>query len=732
MRPSLNFLTLLAGVVATTSCAYAAEESTQLPDVVVTANHTPEHVQDVAASVTGITDGDIERAGLTSVKGASALAPNINVIEFTARAISNPQFRGVGGSPTNPGVTTYIDGVPQLNADTSSIEFLDLGRIEFVRGSQGTLYGRNTLGGVINLISREPTAEWSAFGNQTVGDYAQRDFRGGVSGPLAADWAGSLAAGYSSRDGYSVNDATGHDLDRRNVELGKAQLAYHPNDQWQARLIAYVEDAHDGDFALGDLAQLRANPHHVSHNFEGFTDRRINGQTLRVDYTSSVFHFESISGRVGYTAFETTDLDTNDKDNLTRRNHRIGDQLTQEFRFSSPQSLPLWGDINLNWQAGLFGFMQGNDQDVVNFIPVDYLIQNANSFTALPFPLPPAALVALAAAVATSNPEPAQDRATASLNDRGLGGFAEGKFSLDQWSLTLGLRYDYEHKQADIFSETVLIQSGRETPLSGPTAVNSRRAFHDISPRAILAYAPDESLKLYASAAKGYRAGGFNPQSPAGKESYNEEHSLNLELGAKGRWLDGRLTANLALFQIQIDDLQLNVPIPNGAGRFYIDNTGKATNRGAELELTAKPLENLTLFSSLGFLDARFGDGSQAMGADVSGKRIPFGDRLTLLTGGHYDWRLSDVINLGLRAEYQRAGDYFYEAQNQQGQDAYGLVNLRAGLSGSGWRIEGGVRNAFNQDTIPLAIPYTGIAPSGYVGESGAPRTFAFLIGFDL
>lgn len=715
-----------------TALAYAADESTQLPEIIVTANHSAEHVQDVAGSVTGLASSDIERAGSTSVKEAGAAAPNINLIEFTARSVSNPQFRGVGGSPTNPGVTTYIDGVPQLSGDTSSIEFLDLERIEFVRGAQGTLYGRNSLGGVISLISREPASEWTAFGEQTFGDFSRRDLRGGVSGPLGAGWAGALAAGYSARDGYSVNDVTGHDLDRRSAGFGKAQIAFRPQGPWQVRLITYVEDAHDGDFALQDLAELRANPHHVRRNFEGFTEREINSQALRVSYSVSTLRFESISGRVGYTAFETTDLDANDQDNLTRRNHRVGEQLTQEFRWLSPEAVLLGHDITLRWQTGLFGFTQGNDQNVVNVIPVDYLLKNANSFFSLPVSVPQPVLDFLGQVAATTNPEPAQDRTNASLNDKGIGGYAEGVFSRQNWALTLGLRYDCEIKRADINSGTVLPLSGVEVPISSSSPVNSRRAFSDISPRVILSYAPDASLRLYFSAAQGYRAGGFNPQSPAGKEAYNEERSLNLELGAKGRWLEGRLAANLALFQIQLDDLQLNVPIPGGAGRFYIDNTGKAVNRGVELEITAKPISNLTLFSSLGLLDARFGSDSQSMGSDVSGNRIPFGDRLTLLAGAQYYWHLSDDVSLGLRAEYQRAGDYFYEAQNLEAQSAYDLVNLRAGLSSAHWRIEAGVRNAFNQDYIPLAIPYTGIAPSGYVGESGAPRTIAVLIGFDL
>ena len=735
----MGILAALAGAALLVPPAQAADESTQLPEILVTANHAPESIRDVAGSVTALSGVDLERSGATSVKEAGTIAPNVNLVEFTARAISNPQFRGVGGSPTNPGVTTYIDGIPQLSGDTSSMEFLDLDRIEFVRGSQGTLYGRNSLGGVINVISREPTSEWTAFGEQTLGGYERRELRGGVSGPLHADWAGSLAAGYTGRDGYSVNDVTGHDLDSRSAGFGKAQLVFRPQGPWQAKLIAAVEDAHDGDFALQDLAQLRANPHHVRHNFEGFTQRRINSQTLRVSYLAPELRFESISGRAGYTAFETTDLDANDRESLTRRNHRIGEQLTQEFRWLSPEAIALGKHMTLRWQTGLFGFVQSNDQDVVNVIPVDYLIRNANSFFSLPASVPQPVLDLLGQVAATTNPQPAQDRTNASLRDKGIGGYAEGVLGYQSWAITLGFRYDREFKRADIASGTVLPLAGMEVPVSSSAPLDSRRSYQDISPRAILSYAVDEDMRLYFSAARGYRAGGFNPQSPAGKESYNEERSLNLELGAKGRWLDGRLAANVALFQIQLDDLQLNQPIPGGAGRFYIDNSGKAQNRGIELEVTAKPIAELTLFSSLGLLDARFGSGSQAMSSDasgtrieVSGKRIPFGDRLTLLTGVQYYWRLSDEISLGLRGEYQRAGDYFYEAQNLEAQSAYDLVNLRVGLSGAHWRVDAGVRNAFNQDYIPLAIPYTGIAPSGYVGESGAPRTIAVLMGFDL
>src|SRR5205823_4114154 len=160
--------------------------------------------------------------------------PNIYFNEFTARKLSNPRFRGIGSSPNNPGVTNYIDGVPQLNANTSSIELLDVDQIEFVRGPQSALYGRNALGGVINIISGRPSLRsWTGGVAGPYGNFNGGELRATASGPLKTDTlAIGVGLGYSGRDGFTKNDVTGHDLDSRSAVFGKGQVLWLPAPRW--------------------------------------------------------------------------------------------------------------------------------------------------------------------------------------------------------------------------------------------------------------------------------------------------------------------------------------------------------------------------------------------------------------------------------------------------------------------------------------------------------------------
>src|SRR5687767_13803018 len=153
---------LLVLLASSASFAQSTPPSVTLPTVVVTAEKEPADVKDVPASVTAVTAATIADAGLRSVTDAAIFAPNTVFTEFTARKVSNARFRGIGSSPGNPAITTYLDGVPQLNSNSSNIELLDVGQIEFVRGPQSPLFGRNTLGGIVNVTTARPSlSEWS-------------------------------------------------------------------------------------------------------------------------------------------------------------------------------------------------------------------------------------------------------------------------------------------------------------------------------------------------------------------------------------------------------------------------------------------------------------------------------------------------------------------------------------------------------------------------------------------
>ena len=234
----------------------------QLPTLTVTAQKEAEDVQVAPVGVTVVPKSLIDDANIRFVSDAGDYAPNVFFNEFSARKLSNARFRGVGSSPSNPGVTTYIDGVPQLNANSSSIELTDVDQIEFVRGPQSALFGRNTLGGLINITSARPSLQgWHGAVSGPFGNFSAVDVRGSVSGPIVADkLAVGFSLGHGSRDGYTVNDVTGNDLDSRSALFSKTQLLWTPASSWEARAIITTERARDGDYALNDLDASAREP----------------------------------------------------------------------------------------------------------------------------------------------------------------------------------------------------------------------------------------------------------------------------------------------------------------------------------------------------------------------------------------------------------------------------------------------------------------------------------------
>src|SRR4030095_1892574 len=227
-------------------------------------------------------------------------SPNTYFTEFTARKLSNPRIRGIGAGPANPGVVTYIDGVPQFNANTSSLDFVDIGEVEFVRGPQSTLFGRNALGGLINITSTRPSlTKWRGNVSVPFGSDQLFENRASVSGPLIENKLGaSVGVVFSKRDGFTTNTLTGNDIDSREAFSAKGQLLWMPGHSWETRLIVSGERARDGDYALNDLAAVRATPFEVQRDFEGFTHR---------DLWSTAFTARHERGRFAFTS--TTDVD---------------------------------------------------------------------------------------------------------------------------------------------------------------------------------------------------------------------------------------------------------------------------------------------------------------------------------------------------------------------------------------------------------------------------------------
>ena len=702
----LNFLStavLLLLVVPTV--AFAQTTPPQGPvrttgtTVTVIAQKEPADPATLPVSVTAVPEDLLRSAGVTFISDAAMFSPNTHFTEFTARKLSNPRIRGVGASPANPGVMTYIDGVPQLNSNTSSLDFVGVDQVEFVRGPASALFGRNALGGVINIISTLPSmSKWGGEVSVPFGSYAAFDVRANASGPIIKDkLAAGFAGAFSQREGFTTNVFNNSDVDYRDGFSGKGQLLWTPAPNWDARVIVAGERARDGDYALNDLDAVRANPFEVSRDFNGHTDRDIFSTAIIANYRAPKFTITSNTGIVNWKTFDATDLDYSPMPLATRNNEETATQFTEEVRVVPVETFKINESMAVRWQAGGVIYTQGYDQFAQNFIAPFVL----SPFVGFP--------------VTQTSPQ-------AELDDFGMSVYGQGTLAYkSKLDITVGARFDHERRDGNIVTSY-------DPAIAAPTLVDERRVFSDVSPQIAAAYKLDARTIVYGNFSGAFKAGGFNPVAIPGSEVFEEEHATSIEGGIKTNFKDGRFRLTAAAYSISWTDLQLNVPIPGAPGQFYIDNAGDATSRGVEFEITARICDDLDLFGGIGTTHARFDSGAFANGLDVAGNKIPNTPSFTTMFGAQYSHEIKPGHRLYGQLDIATTGAFQYDEANTQGQDAYTLTNLRAGFAFSRYFVEGFVRNMFDTQYVPLAFAYN-FSPSGFIGEPGRPRTWGLNVG---
>jgi iron complex outermembrane receptor protein len=317
----------------------------------------------------------------------------------------------------------------------------------------------------------------------------------------------------------------------------------------------------------------------------------------------------------------------------------------------------------------------------------------------------------------------AQHSPRSALNDKGVGVYGQvtATFS-ENFDLTFGARVDHENKEANL-------RTFFDPAISLENRVIAEKGFSNVSPQVAASYRFAGNNMVYASFGRGYKAGGFNPASPVGSEAYGEEKTSHVESGVKTLLAGGKLSANGSVFYIDWSGLQLNVPNPAVPAQFFIRNIGRATSKGFEAELNARPHPNVDLFATYGFTRARFADNTSSGGVDVSGKKLPSAPDHTFTVGAQLSKDLNKSLLLYGRGEVWVNGGFEYNDANTARQEAYSLTNFRAGLR---WRyafVEGWTKNAFDTRYIPIAFAYGSFAPSGFVGEMGAPRRVGVTMG---
>ncbi|EXJ15626.1 TonB-dependent receptor [Imhoffiella purpurea] len=667
------------------------EDGVSLPTLIVTAEKREQSLQDVPLSVSAIDDLEQEDAGVENVDDMASRVPSL-YISNAATASSFMSLRGIVSQQTPgapAGIGVYVDGVIRmdpLSALMTNVDLLDVERVEVLRGPQGTLWGRNTEAGAINIVTRRPDNEARAKARVTVGDEGYRVGEISANMPLIdQEMFLSLAGVRTLRDGFSTNTVSGKDVDDIDEGMFRGKLRWLPISGLDVQLTVDKAEARDGsyDYSYVSGSDLsNATPRKITSDRDDQREHHDSyGFSLDLSYDMDVARITSITAYRKNKTENFGDTDFSAYDLTGAFSEFEQEQWTQELRLASKE-----GDGRLDWLVGVFLFDTRHDDRLDSTTGTDAPLLGMPEG----YPLS-----------VGSN----------SLQEEGQAVFGSLTYALtDRWSLTGGLRYEHEEKD---FSSSGLLYGA-------PVRFDEDANYSEFLPKLSLSYTWSPDIMAYASLSQGARSGGFNsPLVSATGNTYDNELSTSYELGLKSTWWDRRLRLNAAVFRMDIDDQQIGQTVP-GTAFVITTNAGESRNYGVELEMQAAVTEELVIIANGAYLDTEFKDYvDPSAGADYSGNSAPLAPEYTYLLAAQYNKPIGGLL-LGARMELQGTGRVYFDSANSLSQDPYALLNLRLGLSSDDWSVVLWGKNLTDEDYVRYASAYGADALAVY----GAPRTF--------
>jgi iron complex outermembrane receptor protein len=682
----MNFKGILTAIgVLLSGSVFAQQKDTiktkQLEEVIVTANKREENIIKVNTSITSLSAKKLEDTRTWGLGGLSALVPNYNYQELGVSFQQIQAIRGIQVFSENPAVSTYIDDVNNIDILANGFAFTDIERIEVLRGPQGTLYGRNAMGGVVNIITKKPTNTTKGFAETSFGNLALQRYSIGFKTPFLKDKLFfGLNGLYQTQDGFLKNDVTGtssSDINLNGKTVGGEQNLYgNMYLKWLAtkrfhltlNLKGQQDKSDNSGFMVSQFSDTYAfaNPDKINLARIAQHERTVLNTSLVAKYFADKFNITSISA-LQTIAFGFKDLDFPGIYH-SYYDGNIGELLPPQKVWSQELRINSNSDSKFQYTAGVYAFTQKGYEPTTN------TAYELSDLEAAAYMLPSGTYLIN------------RNRS----NNFGVAGFGELSYLLtNTLKATLGLRYDYEKREATFngFGDAMLY-NGVVTDNNPNT--NASGNYSALTPKFSISYALNELANVYASYTRGFRAGGINASSlPAGvRQTFDPEYSNNYEIGYKSFLLNKKLSIGASAFLIQWKDLQFyNLVAPFTYAR---ENVGNAQSAGLELEISALPLKGLQLDGSFGFnpteykgFDLKrvnFGTGIETTTA-IGGNKLSNAPSHTLFFGAQYEYAINKNVKAVIRGEIRNLGKQYTDIQNQIEQPTYTLLNSRIGLT---------------------------------------------------
>ena len=719
---------LLQIAEAQTTSAPAAV-SDQVEEITVTAQRRSESLQDVPIAVTAITAARLEALGIVSTVNLAEVTPGLSVPADTG--YFQPHIRGVGTSSTGAGVENpvalYVDGVYIANPPSELFSLNNIDRIEVDKGPQGTLFGRNATGGLIQVITRDPQQTAHLNADVSYGNY--RDVVGrvyatdGLTDTLSAD----VAVRYEHQgDGFGHNFFDGSEIGKLPHDLTiRSKFLFEPSSDTQARLTLDYEDRASSLFMTHLSPQYpgtfntpffggpypQGGPFDQNENDSFQSTLQGGGASLQINQNLGAVTLESISAVRKSTYFFAEGLDFTPQPILAAAAHQADQQGSQELQISGNNT------GKLKWTGGLYYFYAkaGFDPFDIDFGPT------------LASPVPDV---------------PVTSRLSDAQLTNSAAGYGQASYEIvENTNLTLGGRYTYERKSVDGLS--TFIVGGfpvSTTPYPAPVSgIPSRITFDNFSYRIALDHKFSSDILGYVSYSTGFKSGGFNLAS-AGNPPYKPEDIKATEVGMKTELFERRLRLNVSAFNYLYDNIQVGQYRNNTE---IVVNGAQAKMYGADVDAQVAVVGGFTLNGGFSYIHARFTQYPDASfinpvgtcvprpggvcTASAAGYNLPDTPTTTFNLGGDYKWTLP-VGSITVNANYFHSSGYFAAPDNVAVQNAYGLTNASLMWSDQSDRVTAGLYGRNLSNTVYAASLSEG--QSGAALSRGLPRTYGVTIGY--
>lgn len=726
--------------------AQAQDADTSAPsginDIVVTAQKRAQNLQEVPIAISAVSSEFLEQRNVTSIEQLGAIAPNVKIERGSSNStVSSVSIRG--STTLNPALTwepavgLYMDGIYMGKAQGGFFDVADIERVEVLRGPQGTLYGRNTLAGAINIIPKKPTGEFGGSAQVSYGNYDYWQARSSIDLPAFGPFAVKLSGQISKRDGFAKltpvgesNDTEAGNLDSKS---GMVQVRFEPTSNLTF------------DYAF-DYSKIDQNPYYTqpysygvggifdpnSPIFSGipYDDYVSKSAQKRGSYNTDVYERSKVMGH-GLTAVLDLGAIGELKSITAHREVDFDDRLDLD---GSP--LPLAQSArDSNYKFFSQELQLAGQNDGFNYVFGLYYSKDKGRV------LNPQRFFFFDPATPTLDSRYGFDTKT-------FAAYGQVDYEVtDRLTLTGGLRYTHENKGITRYiaeAGTVIL----DVPKNDPRVPNAK--YNNVTPTFVVGYKATDDVNVYAKYAKGFKSGGFNGETLVLAElqqPYKAETVDSFEVGLKSRLLDNRLQLNLAAFWDEKKDMQISVFTGRTATESFVLNAGKARIRGIELEAVAQPSDDLTITGSFALLDSKYKEFIENGIDEANNRAFIHAPKYQInLSTDWTAWRGSSWGKLNLVADMKFQDSYYnfpyaLVGTSPGGQNATNtispdrtVIDARAVLSdlpiaGGDWQLSVWGKNLFNiqkpLNYIDFGGAFGGLTTTNFID----PRTYGLTLG---